>query len=75
MFDGINKEKIDLNSFKLYKKKTDILTIYDRYELRFRLITGEIKTITLYTDKGTIPKNIPIEYHSKRGFHHIFKDN
>lgn len=62
MFNGIDKEKIDLNSFQLSKQKTDILTIYDRYELKFRLITGEEKTITLYTDKGTVPESTPDEY-------------
>lgn len=62
MFNGIDKGKIDLNSFQLSKQKTDILTIYDRYELKFRLITGEEKTITLYTDKGTIPESTPDEY-------------
>ncbi len=65
MFNGIDKEKIELNSFQLNKQETDILTIYDRYELKFRLKTGEEKIITLYADKGTVPEIIPDEYNGR----------
>ncbi len=62
MFNGIDNEKIDFNSFQFSKQEPDILSIYDRYELKFRLKTGEEKTITLYTDKGTVPESTPTEY-------------
>lgn len=65
MFNRKNVENIDLTSFKINKLEPDILTIYDRYELKFRLKTGEEKNITLYADKGTVPENIPNEYIGK----------
>lgn len=62
MFNGIDIEKVVLSSFQLSKKESDILTIYDRYELKFSLKTGEEGTITLYVDKGTVPERIPSQY-------------
>lgn len=47
------------------KLEPDILTIYDRYEIKIHLKTGEERTITLYTDKGTVPENIPNEYNGQ----------
>lgn len=65
MFNGIDTKNIILDSFKLAKQEKDILTIYDRYELKFCIKTGEEKTIILYTDNGTIPENTPDEYKEK----------
>lgn len=61
MFNGIDRKEIQ--SLELTNKlEPNILTIYDRYEIRIHLKTGEEKTITLYTDKGTVPEKIPDEY-------------
>ncbi len=62
MFNGIDEDKINLKTFRITKLKRDILTIYDKYELSFFLKTGEEKRITIYVDKGTVPKDIPDEF-------------
>ena len=47
MFNGIDRKEIQ--SLELTNKlEPNILTIYDRYEIRIHLKTGEEKTITLY---------------------------
>ena len=65
MFNGIETDKVRLDTFKITKLKRDILTIYDKYELKFLLKTGEEKRITLYVDRGTVPKCIPDEFRGR----------
>ncbi len=65
MFNGIDEDKINLKTFRITKLKRDILTIYDKYELSFFLKTGEEKRITIYVDKGTVPKDIPDEFRGR----------
>lgn len=65
MFNGIETDKVRLDTFKITKLKRDILTIYDKYELSFFLKAGEEKKITLYVDKGTVPEGIPYEFRGR----------